>query len=74
MNALLALLPFFATTHEPDLTNIERLADSLYTYEEFDAAALEYKRLLYFSPHAVASQRRGDPEDNAPFALRARVP
>ncbi len=60
--ALLALLPFFATTHEPDLTNIERLADSLYAYGEFDAAALEYKRLLYFSPHAVASQRRGDPE------------
>ena len=66
MNALLALLPaslpFFATTHEPDITNIEQLADSLYTYEEFDAAVLEYKRLLYFSPHAVASHRRGDPE------------
>ncbi len=49
MNALLALLPFFATTHEPDLTNIERLADSLYAYGSFDAAALEYKRSIYLS-------------------------
>lgn len=47
--ALLALLPFFATTHEPDLTNIERLADSLYAYGSFDAAALEYKRSIYLS-------------------------
>jgi len=56
VNALLALpallpalLPFFATTHEPDLTNIERLADSLYAYGYFDAAALEYKRSIYLS-------------------------
>lgn len=53
MSALLALLPallpFFATTHEPDLTNIERLADSLYAYGSFDAAALEYKRSIYLS-------------------------
>ncbi len=56
MNVLLALLallpallPFFATTHEPDLTNIERLADSLYAYGSFDAAALEYKRSIYLS-------------------------
>ena len=66
MNALLALLPaslpFFATTHEPDITNIEQLADSLYTYEEFDAAVLEYKRLLYFSPPARAWPPPGGPE------------
>ncbi|TET23454.1 MAG: hypothetical protein E3J71_02435 [Candidatus Stahlbacteria bacterium] len=49
MSALLVLLPFFATTHEPDLTNIERLADSLYAYGSFDAAALEYKRSIYLS-------------------------
>jgi len=49
VSALLVLLPFFATTHEPDLTNIERLADSLYAYGSFDAAALEYKRSIYLS-------------------------
>ena len=59
MNALLtllpALLPFFATTHEPDLANIERLADSLYTRAEFDAAALEYKRSLFLSSYEATS-------------------
>jgi len=44
-----ASLPFFATTHEPDITNIERLADNLYALGEFDAAALEYKRSIYLS-------------------------
>jgi hypothetical protein len=59
VTALLALLPalfpFFATTHEPDLANIERLADSLYTYAEFDAAALEYKRALFLASYEATS-------------------
>lgn len=53
--ALLALLPFSATTHEPDLANIERLADSLYACAEFDAAALEYKRSLFLSSYEATS-------------------
>lgn len=33
----------------PDVASIEALADSLYAYGEYDAAALEYKRALYYS-------------------------
>lgn len=33
----------------PDPATTEMLADSLYTWGEFDAAALEYKRALYYS-------------------------
>ncbi|MBD3286330.1 hypothetical protein GF359_07265 [candidate division WOR-3 bacterium] len=36
-------------TDEFDLAKIEALADTLFSLGEYDAAALEYKRLLYYS-------------------------
>lgn len=48
-----------STTCIPEISRIEALADTLYALGEFDAAALEYKRLIYY-----ASQS----QDTSPFS------
>lgn len=50
---LLTLLPclftFLPNDSTVDLSKIERLGDNLYAHQEYDAAALEYKRLIYYA-------------------------
>jgi len=51
---------------EFDLVSVEQLADTLFSLGEFDAAALEYKRLIYYSREsqgAFLDSQPGSPQD-----------